>query len=110
MSSPITGLGSDRPGSRIEKARGLPSRIPFLLTILAAVVFFAPLLFEGTTFYPFDTLRDSFPWRGILPAEPAHSPLVTDASPVLSQPTFSPAHHQCQTALQHGGLSWWCPS
>ena len=110
MSSPITGLDSDRPGSRIEIARGLPSRVPFLLAILAAVVFFAPLLFEGTTFYPFDTLRDYFPWRGILPGGPSHNPLVTDAITVFSPPTFYPAHHQFQTALQHGGLSWWCPS
>jgi hypothetical protein len=110
MSSPITGLDSHRPGSRLGSAGSLLSRLPFLLVIVAAAIFFGPLLWEGTTFYPFDTLRDYFPWRGILPGGPSHNPLITDAITVFSPPTFYPAHRQFQTALQRGQLSWWCPS
>jgi hypothetical protein len=111
MFSLITGLDSNRSGSRLEGAGGRPpSPVPFLLVILAAVVFFSPLLFDGTTFYPFDTLREYFPWRGILPGGPSHNPLITDAITVFSPPTFYPAHHQFKSALQRGGLSWWCPS
>ena len=100
----------DHPGGRLESAGGLPSRIPFLLVILAAVVFFIPLLFEGTTYYPFDTLRDYFPWQEILPGGPSHNPLITDAINVVYPPTFYLAHHHFQSALHHGGLSWWFPA
>jgi hypothetical protein len=110
MSSPITSLDSDRTGDQIDNTGRLVTRIPFLLVLLAAVVFFLPLLVEGTTYYPFDTLRDYFPWQGLLPGGPSHNPLITDPITVLSPPTFYPAHYRFQTALQHGGLSWWCPS
>ena len=110
MSSPITSLDSDRPGGRLESAGCLASRIPFVVVILAAVVFFIPLLFEGTTYYPLDTLRDYFPWRGLLPGGPSHNPLITDAINVIFPPTFYLAHHHFQSALSHGGLSWWFPA
>jgi Predicted membrane protein len=88
----------------------LSGRVPILLVLLAAVVFFLPLLLEGTTYYPFDTLRDYFPWRGVLPGGPSRNPLITDAINVFCPPTFYLAHHHFQTAFQHGGLSWWYPA
>jgi hypothetical protein len=102
----------DEKGPKGRRPSEIPSRerVPLLLILLAAAIFFAPLLFAGTTFYPFDTLRDYFPWRGVLSGGPSHNPLITDAITVFSPPTFFPAHHQFQTALHHGGLSWWCPS
>ena len=110
MSSPLTGLDSDRPVDRLAGTGGLPSHVAFLLVLLATVVFFAPLLFEGTTFYPFDTLRDYFPWRGVVPGGLSHNPLITDAITVVYPPTFYLAHQQFQNALQHGGMSWWYPA
>ena len=91
-------------------SRNLSTLGPILLVLLAVTVFFAPLVFEGTTYFPFDTLRDYFPWRAVLPGGPSHNPLITDAITVFNPPTFYPAHHQFKTALDHGGLSWWCPS
>jgi hypothetical protein len=102
------GLDAEEPGSR--HLRPLAERGPLLLILLASAIFFAPLLITGTTFYPFDTLRDYFPWKGVLAGGPSHNPLITDAITVFSPPTFFPAHHQFQTALRQGGLSWWCPS
>jgi len=110
MSSQIPDLDAKWPSGRRPGKRPLAERVPLLLIPLAAAIFFAPLLLTGTTFYPFDTLRDYFPWRGTLSGGPSHNPLITDAITVFSPPTFFPAHHQFQTALQHGGLSWWCPS
>ena len=106
----IAGHDSRSPDSHLPHAHGRGGRVPLLLVLLAAVVFFLPLLVEGTTYYPFDTLRDYFPWRAVLHGGLSRNPLITDAVTVLYPPTFYPAHHQFQAALHHGGLSWWCPA
>jgi len=85
-------------------------RSPFLLALLAVFIFFSPLLWEGTTFYPFDTLAGFFPWRALFPAQPVHSPLISDTISVFYPPSFYLAHHQYQTSLQQGGLAFWCPA
>jgi hypothetical protein len=118
MSSPITSLDSDRTGDQIDNTGRLVTRIPFLLVLLAAVVFFLPLLVEGTTYYPFDTLRDYFPWQGLLPGGPSHNPLITDPINVISvrRPSISPTitfRAPCNTAGCPGGSppsSEECPS
>ncbi len=110
MPAQITGLDPNPPGGRIPGVHRLTSGVAIVLVVLAAVVFFAPLFLQGTTFYPFDTLREYFPWRAVSHGGPAWNPLLTDAITVLYPPTFFPAHHQFQTALQQGRLSWWCPA
>ena len=90
--------------------KGLSQTGPLLLVLFAVAIFFAPLILEGTTYYPFDTLRDYYPWRAVLAGGPSHNPLITDAITVFNPASFYPAHHQFKTALDQGGLSWWCPS
>jgi hypothetical protein len=110
MSSQIPDLDAKWPGGQRLGPRPLAERVPLLLILLAAAIFFAPLLLTGTTFYAFDTLRDYFPWRGVLSGGPSHNPLITDVINVFYPPTFYLAHHHYQAAFQHGGLSLWYPA
>jgi hypothetical protein len=110
MSSQIPDLDANLPGGQRVRARTLAERVPLLLILLAATIFFAPLLFTGTTFYAFDTLRDYFPWRGVLPGGVSHNPLITDVVNAFYPPTFYLAHHHYQAALQQGGFSLWYPA
>lgn len=110
MSHQSTVLDPDHPSGRLPRAHGLWGLVPILLVLLAAVVFFVPILLEGTTFYPFDALREYFPWREVIPGGPSRNPLITDAIDVFYPPTFYLAHYHFQAALQHGGLSWWYPA
>ena len=115
MSTQTTDLDSSPqaaciPPRRGWKGRGWKDRVALLVVVLAAVSFFLPLLFEGTTYYPFDILREYFPWRNVSHGGLARNPLLTDPVSAFYPPSFYLAHLHFQVAWQHGGLSWWYPA
>ncbi|MBD3345947.1 MAG: hypothetical protein GF401_12865 [Chitinivibrionales bacterium] len=46
--------------------------------LVVSVLFFAPALFSGKTFYAFDTLSRYFPWRSYSENVSINNPLITD--------------------------------
>ena len=80
----------------------LPIGFIFLLTL----IFFYPVMFQGKTFYAFDTLFDYLPWSSsVSPNFRAHNTLITD--PVTSYYTDK---HWFKTNIQKKNFSFWSES
>ena len=62
-----------------DRLRGYMQRgYPPIVLVALSLIFFAPVLFQGKTFYAFDCLFDYLPWYSNAPEPQAHNPLITD--------------------------------
>ena len=62
--------------------------LPWFAILGAAMLFFLPVVVEGTTFYAFDILGDYWPWRGTGQLPLPKNPLLSDPIVGLYPPTF----------------------
>jgi len=76
--------------------------LPFAFLFLLTVVFFHPVIFEGRTFYAFDTLFQYLPWSNTVSKFRAQNPLITD--PVNVFYTF---HHFLKTSISEKTIPLW---
>jgi hypothetical protein len=74
-----------------------------ILIFLLTVVFFHPVMFQGKTFYAFDTLRQHPPWSAEAPPNfRAHNTLITDPVNV-----FYPQYHLIKKYLDLKRTCFW---
>src|SRR3972149_84356 len=86
-----------------EKNKYFLIKFPPLAFIVAlTILFFYPILFQGKTFYAFDTLFQYLPWSSSAPNFQAHNTLITDPVNV-----FYPMYHLFKEAVQSQGWCFW---
>lgn len=72
-----------------------------LFILILSVIFFYPVIFEGKTFYAFDILSSSLPWRSFLQG-PVKNTLISD--PVVLDYPF---HHYVKRWVVNGSFPLW---
>ncbi len=64
---------------KIKDSAKLRELSPIIFIFLLTVIFFFPVIFQGKTFYAFDTLLQYLPWSSYTPPDfKAHNSLITD--------------------------------
>ncbi|MDM8542431.1 YfhO family protein [Desulfococcaceae bacterium HSG9] len=84
------------------KSKWLQKSLPILFLLLLTIIFFYPVIFQGKTFYAFDTLLDFLPWLSYFHNFHAHNSLITDPVNV-----GYPFHHFFSTCLKQKILPLW---
>jgi len=72
--------------------------------LLLSFIFYYPVIFQGKTFYAFDTLLTYLPWSSMAGEFRSHNPLITD--PVNA---FYPAQSLFHASLESKRLCFWNP-
>jgi hypothetical protein len=87
---------------KMEQANTNTRLIPIFFIFLLTIIFFYPVLFQGKTFYAFDTLQTYLPWSSDNPNCRSHNPLITD--PVNQ---IYPLTHFFHNWFSNGALPLW---
>jgi hypothetical protein len=90
----------------ITRKNRLNKIIPILFLFILTIIFFSPVLFQGKTFYAFDSLLEYLPWSSNTPAGfRSQNPLITD--PVNLS---FPASNHFKACIDKETLPFWNPS
>jgi len=90
---------------RKENSGYLKRFLPALFIFLLTIVFFHSVVFEGKTFYAFDTLPDYLPWSSYVPKDfQAHNTLITDPVNI-----FYPYFHFVKKCFEAKSICFWNP-
>ena len=87
---------------QVTNRKWLTKISPIVFLFLLTIVFFYPVIFEGKTFYAFDTLFQYLPWSSSVSNFRPHNPLITD--PVNA---FYPFHHFFKSCIEQKQLALW---
>ncbi|MDM8523016.1 YfhO family protein [Desulfococcaceae bacterium HSG8] len=84
------------------KTKYLKKFLPISFIFILTIIFFSPVIFQGKTFYAFDTLLQHLPWETGTPGFRAHNTLITDPVNI-----FYPYYHFIKECMQLKTLSFW---
>ncbi len=86
-----------------KHANYLTTLSPIFFILVLTILFFYPVIFQGKTFYAFDTLLEYLPWSSYVSKDfRAHNPLITDPVNIF-YPYFS-FYKEC---IASGTFSFW---
>jgi len=80
----------------------IKTRLSLFFIFILTIIFFYPVIFQGKTFYAFDTLLTYLPWSSNHPDFRSHNPLITD--PVNQ---IYPMTHYFHNWFSNGAFPLW---
>jgi hypothetical protein len=86
------------------KSMSKKSAWPITVITISVITLFIPIIFEGKTFYAFDTFFKFLPWSSYIKTAPVNNPLITDPVNV-----FYPNLKLYKTAMRKGSIPLWNP-